>query len=59
METCNKNPICFTLVVNDITVKYTREQDTEHLICALNKNYGIMIDQTATKYIMIKWEHEN
>jgi len=30
-----KRPICFTLVVDDFTVKYTREQDANHLISAI------------------------
>jgi hypothetical protein len=33
-------PICFTLVVDDFAVKYTREQDAKHLlISALKENY--------------------
>jgi len=42
-------PICFTLVVDDFAVKYTREQDVNHLISALKENYEITIDKTATK----------
>ena len=30
-------PICFTLVVDDFTVKYTREQDATHLSSALKR----------------------
>ena len=54
-------PICFTLVVDDFAVKYTREQDAKHLISALKENFEITIDQTATKYIglTIEWDCEN
>jgi hypothetical protein len=38
-------PICFTLVVDDFAVKYTREQDANHLISALKENYEISIDK--------------
>ncbi len=54
-------PICFTLVVNNFAVKYTREQDAEHLISALKKEYDITINQTTIKYIRltIKWDLKN
>jgi hypothetical protein len=54
-------PICFTLVVDDFAVKFTREQDVNHLISALKENYEITIDKTATKYIglSIEWDYEN
>jgi hypothetical protein len=54
-------PICFTLVVDDFAIKYTREQDVNHLISALKENYEITIDKTATKYIglTIEWDYEN
>jgi len=53
-------PICFTLMVNDFPVKYTREQDTNRLISALKENYEIMIDKTAMKYIglAIEWDYK-
>jgi hypothetical protein len=54
-------PICFTLMVDDFTVKYTMEQGAEHLISTLKADYGITIDRTATEYIRhtIKWDVEN
>jgi hypothetical protein len=39
--------ICFTLVVDNFAVKYTMEQDIEHLISALKADYDITIDKTA------------
>jgi hypothetical protein len=54
-------PICFTLVVNNFAIKYTREQDVNHLISALKENYEVTIDKTATKYIRLtfEWDYEN
>ena len=36
-------PICFTLMVDDFAVKYTREQDAKYLISALKENYEIRL----------------
>jgi hypothetical protein len=36
--------MCFTLVVDDFTIKYTKLEDTHHLINALKKDYIITID---------------
>ena len=56
-------PICFTLVVDDFdfAVKYTREQDANHLISAIKEHYEMTIDKSATKYIglIIEWDYEN
>jgi hypothetical protein len=54
-------PICFTLVVDDFAVKYTREQDANHLISAIKEHYKMTIDKSATKYIglTIEWDYEN
>jgi hypothetical protein len=54
-------PTCFTLVVDDFAVKYTNEQDAEHLISTLKQDYDITIDQEATKYIglIIEWDLKN
>jgi hypothetical protein len=51
-------PTCFTLVVDDFAVKYTNEQDAEHLISMLKQDYDVTIDQEATKYIglTIEWD---
>ncbi len=53
--------ICFTLVVDNFAVKFTIEQDAEHLISALKADYNITIDKTAMKYIglTIKWDLKN
>jgi hypothetical protein len=51
--------ICFTLVVNDCAIKYTKKEDLQHLIDALEKDYTISYDWDATKYIniTIDWDY--
>ena len=52
--------ICFTLVVDNFTIKYTKKEDVQHLIDALEKDYTISTDWDATKYIglTIDWDYE-
>ncbi len=52
---------CFTLVVNNFAIKFTKMEDAKHLIEALNKDYTITIDWGATKYIRltIDWDYDN
>jgi hypothetical protein len=49
------------LVVNNFAVKYTNEQDAEHLISMLKQDYDITIDWEAMKYIglTLEWDFEN
>ncbi len=51
--------ICFTLVVDDLAIKYTKLEDAQHLIDVLKKDYTITIDWDATKYIglTIEWDY--
>ncbi len=51
--------ICFTLVVDDFAIKYTKLEDAQHLINALKKDYTITVDWDATKYIglTIEWDY--
>jgi hypothetical protein len=53
--------ICFTLVVDNFAIKYTKMDDAKHLINALQKDYTITVDWDATKYIglTIKWDYKN
>ena len=53
--------ICFTLVVDDFAVKYTKKEDAQHLINAIQKFYTITIDWDATKYIglTVHWDYTN
>jgi len=46
-KTC---PIQFSLVVDDFGVKYTREEDKEHLIKALKKHYKISQEDEGERY---------
>ena len=47
-------PIQFTLVVDDFGVKYTNEQNFDHLVQTLKKFYKITIDETGGLYCGIK-----
>ena len=53
--------ICFTLVVDDFAVKYTKKEDAQHLINAIQKFYTTTIDWDATKYIglTVDWDYTN
>ena len=46
-------PIQFTLVVNDLGVKYTVEEHANHLMAVLNKDYTITHDWKGAKYVGI------
>ena len=53
-------PISFTLVVDNLGVKYTRKEDAEHLFNAIEQKYPIKIDWTGSKYIGIDidWHYD-
>jgi hypothetical protein len=53
--------ICFTLVVDNFAIKYTKLEDAQHLIKALKKDYIITVDWDAKKYIRltIEWDYVN
>jgi hypothetical protein len=50
---------CFTLVVDNFAIKYTKKEDAQHLIDTLEKDYTISTDWDATKYIglTIDWDY--
>ncbi len=52
--------VCFKLVVDDFAIKYTRKEDAQYLIDAIQKDY-ITIDWDATKYIAltVEWDYAN
>jgi hypothetical protein len=54
-------PISFTLVVDDLAVKYVGNQHTEHLRNALLRTYELTTDWTATVYsgMTLKWDYKN
>jgi hypothetical protein len=55
----NTQPISFTLVVNDFTVKYVGKHHAEHLPNALLRTYELTTDWTATVYsgMTLKWDY--
>jgi hypothetical protein len=54
-------PISFTLVVDDLAVKYVDKQHAEHLRNALLRTYELTTDWTATVYsgMNLKWDYKN
>ncbi len=52
---------CFTLVVDNFTIKYASMEEAHHLIDILKQDYTITIDWDATKYIglTLKWDYKN
>ncbi len=52
---------CFTLVVDNFAIKYTKMEDAKHLINALQKDYTITVNWDTTKYIglTIEWDYKN
>ena len=50
---------CFTLVVDDFAIKYTKKEDAQHLIDAQEKDYTISTDWDVMKYIglTIDWDY--
>ena len=51
-------PIAFTLVVDDLGVKYTHKADVQHLINALTEKYSIATDWKGKKYLGYNIEHD-
>jgi Reverse transcriptase (RNA-dependent DNA polymerase) len=43
--------ITFTLVVDDFGIKYTNQDDLDHLLASLRKHYTISVDLTGSKYL--------
>ncbi len=54
-------PITFTLAVDNFAIKIMSENNADHIINVLKKNYTITVDWEATKYIglIIEWDYEN
>ena len=44
-------PITFTLVVDDFGVKYTTEEDAQHVVSVLRQHYDITEDWKGERYI--------
>ena len=50
--------IHFVLVVNDFGIKYTKEEDKNHLLSALQDWYTIAVDSTGSNYcgLTLNWD---
>ena len=55
----NIKPISFVLYVNDFAIKYTNNNDLNHLLQALQTKYTITTDLTGNLYcgITLKWNY--
>ena len=53
--------IDFTLVVDDFLIKYTKDEDLQHLRDAINKYYKFKVDLEAKQYVGIhlNWDYIN
>ncbi|NNE46316.1 MAG: hypothetical protein HKN37_06620, partial [Rhodothermales bacterium] len=51
----------FTLIVDDFGVKYTSDDDAEHLLSTLRKYYRVTTDWSGTRYagITLDWDYDN
>jgi hypothetical protein len=56
----DKRPIQFTLVVDNFGVKYTRQEDVEHLKSVIERDYTVTADWTGNRYIGITldWDYK-
>lgn len=52
---------CFMLVIDAFAIKYTKKDDAQHLIDAIQKDFMITIDWDTTKYIRltVEWDYTN
>jgi hypothetical protein len=52
---------CFTFIVDNFAIKYTKMEDAKHLINALQKDYTITVDWDTINYIglTIEWDYKN
>ena len=52
--------VVFSLVVDDFGVRYTRQEDADHLIATLKSAYEVSVDWTGARYcgLTLKWDYE-
>ena len=52
--------IDFTLVVDDFLIKYTNDNDLDHLRATISKHYKFKVDLEAKQYVGInlKWNYD-
>jgi hypothetical protein len=54
-------PFWFSLVVDDLGIKYIGRNNADHLITSIKKNYAISSDWTGSAYCGLKldWDYNN
>jgi hypothetical protein len=59
--THDTRPVSFSLVVDDLRVKYVGHEHAEHLMTCINKNYNISSDWNGTAYcgLTLDWDYKN
>ena len=57
----DSRPISFTLVVDDLGIKWVNKMDLDHLLQALEKKYEMKVDMDAKQYVGIdlQWDYIN
>ncbi len=55
----NTSDIRFTLVVNDFAIRYTKQDNANHLLNALREHYQITEDWATTQYcgLTLQWDY--
>jgi hypothetical protein len=51
--------IVFSLVVDDFGVRYTSQEDADHLLATLGKHYQVSVDWEGTRYcgLTLQWDY--
>jgi hypothetical protein len=59
--THDTRPISFSLVVDDLRVKYVGREHAEHLMACITKSYNISSDWNGTAYcgLTLEWDYKN
>jgi hypothetical protein len=59
--THDTRPISFSLVVDDLGVKYVGREHAEHLMACINKTYNISSNWNGNAYcrLTLEWEYKN
>jgi hypothetical protein len=59
--TDDSRPISFSLIVDDLGVKYVGREHAEHLMTCIKKNYNISSDWNGTAYrgLTLDWDYKN
>eukprot|EP00536_Pseudo-nitzschia_multiseries_P018927 jgi/Psemu1/58057/gm1.58057_g len=56
----DERDINFTLVVDDFGIKYTRQEDVDHLVAAVGAKYTFKVDWSGKQYVGVhlRWDYD-